>query len=414
MELVAYSTVALTLGLVVTRPRLTERIRITPAMAATAGVVVMMLLGIVRLEHLGRAARNLWSPFVAISAIMVMTDVAYRVGLLELWANQVDAAARSASRLFAMVFALGVVTSTTLNNDAAILLLTPLVVTLIRRRFPERPELLVPFAFAVFVSAGVAPFPISNPMNMVVAQFTGIRFNNYALHMLPIAAVCWVLGFAILRWIFRGALAPRSTPAVRPERQAANREQKQMIALLFAVLLSYPILGLLGGPAWAVAAGGALLALGLARHHGESPLAVIVEGISWDTLAFLLAVLIMSMGLFAVGLVDRLTALYGDSDIWTVGTISAVGSALLNNHPMSHLNMLALEATGAPDIGVMAALVGGDLGPRLLPMGSLAGLLWIELLRRRAVVISLRAFVGIGLVLTIPTLAVALGILSLY
>ena len=191
MELVAYSTAALTLGLVVTRPRLTATFRVNPAMAAFAGVAMMLALGIVDLGHFERAARDLWTPFVAIAAIMVMTDVAFRVGLLELWANWVDSVARSASRLFALVFLLGVLTSTTLNNDAAILLLTPLVVSLVRRRFPDRPELMVPFAFAVFISAGVAPFPISNPMNMVVADFSGIRFNSYAVRMLPIAMVCW-------------------------------------------------------------------------------------------------------------------------------------------------------------------------------------------------------------------------------
>ena len=127
---------------------------------------------------------------------------------------------------------------------------------------------------------------------------------------------------------------------------------------------------------------------------------------SWETLAFLFGVLILSLGLFEVGLVDRLTGLYGGSDsgVWTVGTTSALGSAVLNNHPMSHLNMMALQSAGSGDIGVLAALVGGDLGPRLLPMGSLAGLLWIELLARRGVRISLRTFASIGLVLTIPTL----------
>lgn len=416
MELVAYSTAALTLGLVVARPRLSPRLRVNPAMAAFAGVTAMLALGIVELGHFERAVLELWSPFVAIAAIMVMTDVAARIGLLDLWANRVDAAAASASRLFALVFALGVLTSTTLNNDAAILLLTPLVVSLVRRRFPGRPELLVPFAFAVFISAGVAPFPISNPMNMVVADFSGIRFNAYALRMLPIAVVCWVVGFVMLRLMFRRSLSERTPDAPRPDPLPASRAHRQMMALLIAVLASYPIVGFLGGPAWAVAACGAVVSLWLAARHRESPFSVMTRGVSWVTLAFLLGVLIMSMGLFEVGLVDRLTALYGgtDSGVWSVGATSALGSAVLNNHPMSQLNMLALEATRAGDVGVLAALVGGDLGPRLLPMGSLAGLLWIELLRRRGVDVPLRLFVGVGVTLTIPTLAAALGILSLY
>ncbi len=97
----------------------------------------------------------------------------------------------------------------------------------------------------------------------------------------------------------------------------------------------------------------------------------------------------------------------------TVGVTSAVGSALLNIHPMSYLNMLALESSGGGDAGVFAALIGGDLGPRLLPMGSLAGLLWLEMLRRQGVRISLRQFAFNGALVTVPTIAASLAILSL-
>jgi Na+/H+ antiporter NhaD/arsenite permease-like protein len=51
----------------------------------------------------------------------------------------------------------------------------------------QRPDLVVPFAFAVFSAAGVAPLVISNPMNMIVAVYAGIGFNEYAARMAPIA-----------------------------------------------------------------------------------------------------------------------------------------------------------------------------------------------------------------------------------
>lgn len=416
MEVAAYSTVAMTLSLVVTRPRLSPQLRMTPAMAAFLGVGVMIALGIVQLEHFERAAINLWSPFVAIAAIMVMTDVALRVGLLDWWAARVEARAQSTRHLFGLVFALGVLTSATLNNDAAILLLTPLVIALVRRRYPDRPGLIVPFAFAVFISAGVAALPVSNPMNMVVADFTGIGFNTYAIHMIPVAIAGWLIGFSILRRIFAAQLRDDDAPVpVKTPPRPATTAQRLMMALLAGVLLSYPVIGYLGGPVWAVASCGALLALVLgARHDGQRPLEVVAKGVSWETLGFLAAVLILSMGLFEVGLVDRLTALYADGDVGTVGVGSAVGSALLNNHPMSHLNMMALETAGASDVSVLAALVGGDLGPRLLPMGSLAGLLWLDLLRRRGVVIGLGTFVKVGVIVTVPTLIVSLAILALY
>ncbi len=415
VEVAAYSTVAMTLGLVVTQPRLTPKLRINPALAAFAGVIIMVLLGIVRPEHWVSAATNLWSPFVAIGAIMVMTEVAHRIGLLDWGASLVEARARSTSHLFGLVFGLGVLTSATLNNDAAILLLTPLVVALIRRRYPDRPELIVPFAFAVFMSAGVAALPVSNPMNMVVAEFSGIGFNTYALHMIPVAIAGWLIAFVILKRVFRKHLTGSLKPAADVEAKPATTAQKLMMVLLGSVLGAYGIVGYFGGPVWAVASSGAVLALVLAyRHGGQNPVNVVWYGVSWETLAFLLAALIMSLGLFEVGLVDRLTTLYSDGNLGTVGVTSALGSAVLNNHPMSHLNMMALEAAGTGDIGVFAALVGGDLGPRLLPMGSLAGLLWLEMLRRQGLEIKLSQFVKLGIIVTVPAMIVSLAILALY
>jgi arsenical pump membrane protein len=60
---------------------------------------------------------------------------------------------------------------------------------------------------------------------------------------------------------------------------------------------------------------------------------------------------------------------------------------------------------------MLAALIGGDLGPRLLPMGSLAGLLLLDLLRRQGVHITASQFIVVGLVLTLPTLILSLLLL---
>lgn len=62
---------------------------------------------------------------------------------------------------------------------------------------------------------------------------------------------------------------------------------------------------------------------------------------------------------------------------------------------------------------VLAALVGGDLGPRLLPMGSLAGLLWLEQARRHQVEIGVGRFFRVGLVSAVPALLLSLAILAL-
>ena len=47
-------------------------------------------------------------------------------------------------------------------------------------------------------------------------------------------------------------------------------------------------------------------------------------------------------------------------------------------------------------------------------MGSLAGLLWMEALRRQGCGISIASFIRTGVIVAVPTIAVSLAILSLY
>ncbi|MEO6577065.1 MAG: ArsB/NhaD family transporter [Polyangiaceae bacterium] len=410
----AYSTFAMTLGLMVTRPRIGLNFRLDPAAAAFLGVIVMMLFGVVHWTNLGAAALVLWRPLVGIVSIMATTAVAQRLGVLEKLASGVFAARRPEA-LFTRVFALSALTAATLNNDSAILLLTPLVVVLVRRRYRRHPELVAPFAFAVFMSAGVAPLVISNPMNMVVASYAKIGFNAYALRMVPIAACGLATSFVMLRLVFRDVLAKAADDA-EPEALASpwTSAQKQVLLLLCAVMGAYPVVSSLGGAIWPVAAVGAVLALILAQRHSHPALSV-ARDISWNIVAFLPFVFVLAIGLRNVGLVGHLEAAYARGGMLAVGVCSALGSAILNNHPMSMINMLTLVdgPGGARQEDVLAALIGGDLGPRLFPTGSLAGLLWFESLRRLRVEVSVGRFVIVGALLTIPSLALSLLLLKL-
>jgi arsenical pump membrane protein len=80
---------------------------------------------------------------------------------------------------------------------------------------------------------------------------------------------------------------------------------------------------------------------------------------------------------------------------------------------MGLLGWLAIERTGGDPALVLAALVGGDLGPRRRPIGSLAGLLWLGALRRLGVEIGVGRFIRVGALVTVPTLITTLTTLWL-
>jgi arsenical pump membrane protein len=412
----AVSALVVTLGLVLRSPPLPRGLRIGPAAAAALGVSFLLLAGLIAVSDVTAAWHMLWRPLVALASIMVITGVATRVGLFrQLSVLVIPAEGVPAGRLFALVFGLGFATASVFNNDAAILVLTPVVVGLVRGLFPDIPAAVVPFAFAVFMAAGVAPFLTSNPMNTVLAGAAGIDFNAYAIRMVPVAVVAAAVTYAVLRWLFARELAALPPTGPPPPRTPWTAGQRRLLVLVLLVLVAYPVAALAGGEVYLVAATGALAALALAWRSGAGrPVELVRSAVAWQILAFLLGMFLLARGLQNAGAVNQLAGLYEQAGTTAIGVVSALGSAVINNHSMALINLLAIPAV--PDAGrdgYLAALVGGDLGPRLLPVGSLAGLLWLALLRRLGIDVPLRRFILVGAAVTIPSLAASLAILAL-
>ncbi|MDX1540220.1 MAG: ArsB/NhaD family transporter [Geminicoccaceae bacterium] len=420
-EASALSALGVTVLLVLCRPRIGGLI-VGPAPAALAGVLLMAAAGHVTLDDAGEAATVLWRPLIAIASIMLIAAAAGHLGVINrLAATVLPLAGNSARSLFLLVFVLSALTAAVLNNDSAILVLTPLVVVLIRQIFPDRPALVVPYAFAVFMAAGVAPLVTSNPINLIVADFAGLDFNAYAVRMMPVALVSAVVTFFVLRRLFDADL--RAAGAVRLDAVRSGPEpptrwpppERYGLLLVFGVLGAYPLAAYLGADVWPVALAGAIVASLLCARYGViSPGRLVAGGVAWQILVFLLGVFTLALGLRNAGAVDWLIALYTPPDLATIGVVSAVGSALINNHSMALTNIVAIDALpGAHTRELLAALIGGDLGPRLLPIGSLAGLLWYAILERMDVAVPLMQFVRIGVIVTAPSMAAALAALAL-
>jgi arsenical pump membrane protein len=193
-----------------------------------------------------------------------------------------------------------------------------------------------------------------------------------------------------------------------------NTEERLVLAAVFGVLFAYPIMSYLGQPLWSVAAAGGLVTAAVRLRAGHR-LGDLSRGITWTVFPFLMGVFIIAVALDRVGVVAWLHELYATtkSPIATIGVVSTLGSALLNNHPMSVLNAFALDGLPNVETYAFAALIGGDLGPRLLPVGSLASLLWYDQLRKHDVSVSVPTFIRTGALLTLPTLTVSLAALWL-
>jgi arsenical pump membrane protein len=422
-SLAAFGSLGITLVLVVLRPRVGRFGRLNPVLGALPGVTIMMAAGVLSPRDLGRALVLLWRPFVTLASIMATTSVAHRLGIFDRITRTIEIRTRGpVPRAFTTVYVISALTAALFNNDAAILLLTPIVIPLIGRLYPLRPYLVEPFAFAVFMAAGVAPLCTSNPMNLVVAEHAGIGFNAYALRMLPVALVGAIATYVMMRVVFRHELED-SIPAGGPEQGSLadmGPSSLGVLVIVLAMFVAYPVLSYFEAPVWLAALACAVMTttVGLREHTVTLP--HVARGVAWDIIAFLFFIFVTALGLENIGVTRYMARVYGAAGsgpadaLGVIGGMSALGSAVLNNHPMAALNALAIASLdGDNRFRTLAALVGGDLGPRFLPIGSLAGLLWLEMTRRLGLEIRAARFVRTGLVVTVPTLAASLGALWL-
>ena len=423
--MLAMSILALTVSTALVRPRIGS-FHVHHGYAAIFGAILMIGLGILPVQSFMVALKLLIHPIVTIASLMTVTIVADRSGLLRvLAASMARVGGGSGPRLFGVVFVYGALVGAVFTNDAAILLLTPLVFSLVEEVQEPGWSLRnkLPFYFAIlYVGNIVGLLVVSNPINIVVCSIFGVGFLDYARWMFLPASVSMAVSFVGLRVAFRHHLPLTYR---MPERRPVEFRDPVLARLCAAVvaltLLGFFSSGWSGIPTWAVALAGALILLAATALRGGSPHDVLI-GVGWDVIAFLVGIFLIAMGLRNVGvthvLASVITGCAGDGAEWlrmSTGLVAAVCSSVINNHPTAGLMVWVIQDL-APSLQetkmlVFSALIGGDLGPKMLPIGSLAALMWFGLLRKRGVDVPYSLYIRIGVPVTL--LGAVLAILTL-
>jgi len=398
--------------------------RIPEWLAAVAGVFAMVAVGAESASDALRAAAAQWDVLLFFAGLMTVVAVAESAGFFSWVAFVVARAANgSARRLFLAVVLACAIISALLTNDAAALLMTPLVFGL-ASDLRLRP---LPFAFGCTFMANSASLvlPISNPVNLMIAESAHLRLGTYlTLLWLPsLAAVGATFG---VLWIVLGRKLRRrfdeSLIAAEPIDDPRYRsEVTALLALTAAALIAVSAAGKLVGVA---ACAAALVMLGHAALRRRLD-ARRVLGDANPTIVLLIAALFaLTQGVLRSGLLSgpldallRLSNLHAGlaSAMTAIGATAAAN--VFNNLPTAALVVAALQhpsMTGALAHRVAAgAIVGCDLGPNFTTVGSLSTMLWLVLLRRRGLEVSSLAYVKIGLLVAPVTVALAVGALLL-
>ena len=420
----AFLIFAFTLLLVIWQPR-----GLGIGWSALLGAVVALLAGVVQLSDIPVVWHIVWNATATFVAVIVISLVLDEAGFFE-WAALHFArwGGGHGPRLFALIVLLGAVVAALFANDGAALILTPIVMAmLVALGFSPATTLAFVMAAGFIADTASRPLVVSNLVNIVSADFVGIGFNRYAAVMVPVNLASVAASLVVLYLYFR-----RDLPATYDLRQlkapaAAIRDLNTFRAgwgVLGLLLVGFFGLEPLGVPVSAVAAAGAALLLAVAaRGHVIGTRKVLKEA-PWQIVVFSLGMYLVVYGLRNAGLTGHLAALldrFAQGGVWGAamgtGFLAAALSSVMNNMPTVLVGALSIEqstATGVvKEAMVYANLIGCDLGPKITPIGSLATLLWLHVLARKGTTIAWGYYFRVGVVLTLPVLAVTLAALAL-
>ena len=402
-----WSVCAAAIGGVVARP-----FRWPEAVWAITGALVLLLAGLIAPGAAWTAVGRGLDVYLFLIGMMLLSETAREHGLFDWIAATAAIHARGSSpRLFLLIYAAGIVTTTFLSNDATAVVLTPAVYAAARKARAEPMPLL--FACALIANAASFMLPISNPANIVLYGGTmpplGEWLGSFALP--SVASI--VVTFLALRWIERRQIAGTcATDIARMPLSAGGRAALAGIVGTAGLLLIVSAFDIALGLPTALA--GIATTLGVCALVRGSPL-VPVRSVSWSVLPLVAGLFVLVEALTLTGVTGQIAALLRTVSAdpargaAIAGTVLAFGSNAMNNLPAGLLASMAVAQAQPPRIVTDALLIGVDLGPNLSITGSLATILWLQAIRREGEDVGFRQFLKVGAVTMVPALIAALG-----
>jgi arsenical pump membrane protein len=402
--------------------------------AAGIGAVASLLLGTVSLGQAAQSFLDIWNAAFAFLGIIALSVTLDAMGFFR-WAalRVVKSAGGSGLRLYVYIALLTAAVSILFANDSAVLILTPIVLEIVTcLGIDKKGKLAYLFTAGLIADTAAMPLITSNPINILSADYFKYSFIDHLIFMGPVA-IATLLSSLLLIWLFFRKRIPKTYDVQAADYLTKGKPAispgllKISLVTLVAIDVGYILTSLNRFPVALVICSGAVFLVivywfSLKQNNsvnGEKKgLTSLARDINWDIVLFMFSIFIVVQGLEAAGVTNLLaSALTQTSQLpYALGAFApsmvvTVGASFMNNWPMTILGILSINqaAVTGPALTnlVFCNIIGNNLGPHFFPLGSLAILMWLEIMRRKGVSISLKEYLKVGATLSVAQVAIA-------
>ena len=416
----------LTMLIIFWRPR-----GLNEAWPASIGAVIILITGIVSWDDILDIISKIGGASITIIATIVMAVILESFGFFHWAAAKLARFSKgSGYRLYWNIQLLCFLMTLLFNNDGSILITTPILILLLKN-IQLKPRQQIPYLLsgALIATASSAPIGVSNIVNLIalniidmslwmhtammfVPATIGLLFMSYLMYIVVKNKLPKRLPDSIMdieESFFIKNFHPLKTKIDVETKRKRTRFMMKILLFVFTMRCLLFVASYINVPIEIVAVLGSVALLLWRWYHLRTNPVDILKKTPWHILIFAFSMYVIIYGLHNVGLTALLVRLCEPivnqglfQASFIMGGLVSILSNLFNNHPALMIGTITLTEMGLDPITLktiyLANIIGSDMGSLLLPIGTLASLIWMSILRKNKIKVSWKDYLSVSLI----------------
>ena len=339
--------------------------------------------------------------FISVSFISIVLDTSgFFSYIATIFINKYKA---SQIKLFNILYILISILTIFTSNDIVILTFTPFIL-----HFSKKGNINpIPYLVMEFVAANTYSMLliIGNPTNIYLSSIFNLSFIEYLVHMIIPVLLVGITSFLTLHFLFHKDLQ-KEIKVFDLEQNKINNKFILNISLLHLGLVTIllAISSYINLEMWIIAALFSISLLSILSIYSlikknKEYLINPLKRIPYNLIPFILSMFTLINALDSFNVFNKFNSVLNDNSLLYLLS-STLSCNVVNNIPMTLAYGSILENTQNIKL-IYATIIGSNIGAILTPVGALAGIMWMRLLKVNNVNYTFKQFTKNGAIITL-------------